>query len=118
MTLPFLDTVIKEAPFPIRSIQVDGGCEFMVSFEKACQKRSIPLYVLPPRSPEQNAFVERSNGIVKHEFYALYNRCSNLIAINQALKKYKDFYNLKRPHAGLHNLSPMQYYQQVEASMS
>ena len=32
----FLLKLIKECPFPIRSIQVDGGSEFMGEFDSAC----------------------------------------------------------------------------------
>jgi transposase len=48
----FLDELDARLPFPIRAIQVDGGSEFMAEFEAACQERGIPLFVLPPRSPQ------------------------------------------------------------------
>ena len=55
----FLRKVIKEAPFILKSIQVDGGSEFMKDFEHECQKLTIPLYVLPPNRPQYNGGVER-----------------------------------------------------------
>ena len=39
---------------PIQSIQVDGGSEFRKHFEERCEALQIPLFVLPPRSPEKN----------------------------------------------------------------
>ena len=107
----FLEFIENTLPFKLLSIQVDGGSEFMGTFEKACKSRNIPLYVLPPRSPKLNAFVERGNGIVKEEFYSLYDKSDNLNSINNALQEYKLFYNSSRPHSGLQNLSPLEYYQ-------
>ena len=45
----FLDGVLERMPFPVRTIQVDGGSEFKADFERACQERDICLFVLPPR---------------------------------------------------------------------
>src|SRR5207244_1655698 len=64
----FLDLIRKKMPFPIQSIHVDGGSEFMGEFEQACQNHFISLYVLPPRSPEYNGNVERANGALNSNF--------------------------------------------------
>lgn len=48
----FLDDLLARAPFEVRALQVDGGSEFKAEFEAACQQRNLPLYVLPPISPE------------------------------------------------------------------
>lgn len=48
----FLDKVLQELPFQVKSIQVDGGSEFMKDFEKKCQDLKLPLYVLPPKRPQ------------------------------------------------------------------
>jgi hypothetical protein len=37
-------------PYKIRSIQVDGGSEFMMEFEETCRELDIPLVVLPPEN--------------------------------------------------------------------
>ncbi|GHU15164.1 hypothetical protein FACS189449_12600 [Alphaproteobacteria bacterium] len=57
----FLLEFVKNAPYPILSIQVDGGSEFRDKFEEACDELQIPLIVLPPASPKYNGGVERSN---------------------------------------------------------
>ena len=57
----FLDAVVDALPVPLRSIQVDGGSEFMAEFEDACQRLGIELHVLPPRRPQWNGRVERAN---------------------------------------------------------
>jgi len=50
----FLDKALKEMPFATKSIQLDGGSEFMKLFEQKCKEYDIPLYVLPPKRPQWN----------------------------------------------------------------
>ena len=45
-----LDHLIRQAPFNIESVQVDGGSESAAEFETACQQRDIELFALPPKS--------------------------------------------------------------------
>lgn len=106
----FLFEFVKGAPFPILSIQVDGGSEFMAEFEEACAELCIPLLVLPPKKPEYNGGVERGNRTFREEFY----NCSNLLddsvpGIQAALRKALIKYNTYRPHRNLKGLTPMQY---------
>jgi len=48
----FIDTVLRQMPFKVKAIQVDGGSEFYSEFERECEYRAIRLFVLPPRSPK------------------------------------------------------------------
>jgi putative transposase len=66
----FLQKVVKDLPFKVTSIQVDGGCEFMKHFEDECAKLKIELYVLPPKRPQYNGGVERANRTFREEFYS------------------------------------------------
>ncbi len=109
----FLDHVMQTLPFPVHSIQVDGGSEFMGEFEEKCKSLGIPLYVLPPRSPEYNGNVERGNSTVKYEFYAHYLGSFTLAQLRFNLQKYVQSYNSYRPHQALQNLTPLQYYQKI-----
>ena len=47
----FLLEFIEKSAFPIISIQVDGGSEFMRHFEEVCEELKIDLYVLPLKGP-------------------------------------------------------------------
>jgi len=96
-TADFLNTVMLELPFSIKSIQVDGGSEFMKDFENLCQKSNIPLFVLPPRSPEYNCNVERANGIFKYEFFAQYEYPGSFDLLQAKLKKFVLFIIVKDP---------------------
>jgi hypothetical protein len=109
----FLEHIYATFPFKIKSIQVDGGSEFMADFEKACKKLNLPLYVLPPRSPEYNGAVERSNGTAKYEFYYQYDSDPKLHALRKKLKKFTHFYNHSRPHQGIGLLTPYQFYEEI-----
>lgn len=110
----FLEYVIQQMPFPIRSIQVDGGSEFMKEFELLCKKLNIPLFVLPPKSPECNAHVERSNGTFKYEFYSQYCGKLDFENLQNSLLKFVYFYNNIRPHQSLGYLTPNQFYESIK----
>jgi transposase len=110
----FLLKVIQELPFPVRSIQVDGGSEFMNHFEQACAEKHIPLYVLPPRRPQYNGGVERTNRSTREEFYDDPHLLANSITEMQTelascVKKYNSF----RPHHSLQGYTPSEYTQQI-----
>jgi len=106
----FLQKVISTVPFELKSIQVDGGSEFMKEFEEECALHKIPLFVLPPNRPQYNGGVERGNRIFKEEFY--YNRLipgHSLGEIRNELHTAAHKYNSYRPHFNLQNLTPYEY---------
>jgi len=111
----FLELMIRSFPFKVKSLQVDGGSEFMGDFEQSCQSNTIELYVLPPRSPECNGHVERCNGTAKYEFYSQYNGSSALLVIQERLQGYVIMYNTVRPHQALSYLTPMEYFGQLSS---
>jgi transposase InsO family protein len=108
----FLDTLIKRAPFKILAIQIDGGSEFKGEFEAECCKRNIRLFVLPPRSPKLNGYVERSNRTHTEEFYEVNDFSFDLLVLNQQLRDWEEVYNTIRPHQSLNYLTPLEYINQ------
>jgi putative transposase len=114
----FLYQLVKEGPFKIVSIQVDGGSEFMDEFESACKELNIALFVLPPKSPKYNGGVERGNRIFREEFYAKNDILADSIgAIKAELKSAVWKYNSYRPHKSLDYLTPMQYLLPIKRSI-
>lgn len=107
----FFELIKARFPFPIKSIQVDGGSEFMAEFEKICKLYNVPLFVLPPRRPQYNGTVERLNGTTRTEFYTLYATASSLHMLRNKLRKYDHLYNFVRPHMGINLLTPAQFCQ-------
>jgi transposase InsO family protein len=106
----FLLDLVERAPFPILSIQVDGGSEFMAEFEEACADLGVPLIVLPPKKPQYNGGVERGNRTFREEFYNRSDLLDDSVrGIQSALSKALIKYNTYRPHHNLKGLTPMQY---------
>lgn len=105
----FLDKAQARMPFPLRAIQIDGGSEFMAEFETACAAKRIPLWVLPPKSPEMNGRVERVNATWRYEFYSVYDPPHQVKALNDLLDAYAHRYNTWRPHDALGQITPLQY---------
>lgn len=110
----FLKSLQEALPFAVKSIQVDGGSEFMKDFEEACKIKGIPLYVLPPKRPQYNGGVERMNRTMREDFYARKDlHADSLGAFRHALKHALHTYNHFRPHQHLDNLTPAQYTQNI-----
>jgi putative transposase len=105
----FLDKLKADLPFKLEGIQVDGGSEFMASFETACQAKDIKLYVLPPRTPQLNGGVERCNGAWRYEFYACTDLPGTVDELNPLIDDWQDTYNFVRPHGALSGLTPAEY---------
>ena len=111
----FLLDILGELPFPLLSVQVDGGGEFMADFESACEDLGIPLHVLPPRRPQWNGCVERANRSARAEFWSLYDGPLTVTAVGPALARYEFFFNYERPHASLDYRTPNEYLVALEA---
>ena len=104
----FLRELVENVPYKVRSIQVDGGSEFMKNFENACKELGIPLFVLPPAKPTYNGKIERSNRTFREEFYADLTK-DTIVGARRELRKFLQKYNSYRPHASLHGLTPLEY---------
>jgi transposase InsO family protein len=113
----FLLEFIETAPFKIKSVQVDGGSEFMAEFEQTCQEKGIPLIVLPPAKPKYNGGVERGNRVFREEFYARTDMLADSLgALRAELKAALNKYNTYRPHKSLDGLTPMAYIEHARSA--
>ena len=108
----FLEKLIKELPYEVKSIQVDGGSEFMKHFEEACKEKGIKLFVLPPKSPKYNGCVERRNGSFRYEFYQIIDDSYDLSSLRRNLEAFTAMFNRVRPHQALDYMTPIAYYNQ------
>ncbi len=90
------------------SVQVDGGSEFMGDFEAECAALALPLTVLPPRSPQLNGIVERANRSERIECWSQYQGLLTCAAMNEAQRRWLDYYNHSRPHRSLGMKTPAQ----------
>lgn len=106
-----LDVIEQRLPVKPKIIQVDGGSEFMAVFEKACEKRGIRLFVLPPQSPKLNGMVERLQRTSREEIYDLGMADATTIEEHNRLLARQDYiYNHIRPHEALGLRTPNEYY--------
>jgi transposase InsO family protein len=112
----FLDALAARLPFELRAIQVDGGSEFMAEFEQECARRSIRLFVLPPRSPKLNGAVERANRTHAEEFHELAWGEPDLRRLGRALLRWERTYNTVRPHQALGYLTPAEFVERWNAT--
>ena len=107
----FLEAWLARMPFSIRALQVDGGSEFAAQFEQACQRRQIPLFVLPPRSPKLNGHVERAHRTHNEEFYEVTPDRWSLPQLSRQLLAWEHTYNTIRPHQALGYATPAEFLQ-------
>jgi hypothetical protein len=95
----------------IKIIQTDNGLEFMGNFDSYLKEKQIKHLFIYPRCPKINAFIERANRTLTEEFingneeYAL----EGINEFNSRLIDYLVWYNTKRVHKSLNNISPINY---------
>jgi transposase InsO family protein len=109
----FLDKVVATMPFAVKGIQVDGGSEFMATFEQACRDKQLDLFVLPPKRPQLNGAVERCNGTWRYEFYAVYDLPHQIDKLQPLVDAFAHRYNHHRPHDALDGATPAQYLESI-----
>ena len=110
-SVKFLDELQGAPGLPIRSIQIGGESEFMSLFEHACKEREIPLYVLPPKSPQKNGGVERMNRTIIEDLYNRPNMAADsIVALRFELKNTLKTYTT---HIDLTKLSTARHYTSI-----
>ncbi|MFH1857821.1 MAG: integrase core domain-containing protein [Candidatus Omnitrophota bacterium] len=95
---------------PIRSWQTDNGSENLGEFDRALKEDKIPHLFIYPGCPKVNAYIERYNRTIQEEFI---NNHLDILAdktlFHRALSDYLIFYNTRRVHKSLGNVTPMDY---------
>lgn len=82
-------------------IRTDGGPEFQSKhFADWCAKHGIVHITIEPGKPQQNAFIEAFNGLVRNEFLneSLFHSAQDA---NTKATRWKYEYNFERPHGEL-----------------
>lgn len=111
-----LDFIRKlELVYPIQNgikiIQTDNGLEFMGDFDNYLKRKNIRHLFIYPRCPKINGFIERANRTLQEEFingleeYVL----EGIDEFNSRLIDYLIWYNTKRVHKSLGNVSPINH---------
>ncbi len=105
-----LDRIIEWRGKP-SSIRVDNGPEYISEkLMKWAEKQGVAILHIQPSQPQQNAYIERYNRTVRHEWLDQY--------IIENIEEAQDFatqwlwtYNNDRPNIGIGGITPAQKLQ-------
>jgi len=91
----------------IKHIQRDGGSEFMAEWDDFARKHIPSIRTSRPYKKNDQAFIERFNGILRKEClgYAKYKK-KHLPALQKRLDEFLDYYHNIRPHLSLDMKTP------------
>lgn len=109
-----LEKAINEFPFKINMIQTDNGPEFQRQFRIKCFLLDIKHRYTRIRNPQENGRVERVHRTVDEEFYHRGIKPKSLHLLNKQLQEYLNWYNTKRIHLSLINITPENTAKQQE----
>lgn len=107
----FLDSMIKFFPFPVKAVQSDNGSEFLKEFHQELEEYGIVHYFSYPKTPQQNAYVERVIQTDSYEFWYQGNMINDYQLMREYMEGWNYKYNYERPHQALGYQTPWQYYQ-------
>lgn len=101
-----LEQAINQFPFKINMIQTDNGPEFQSQFRLACLLLGAKHRYTRIRNPQENGRVERAHRSIEEDFYRRTKLSKSIYLINQQLQEYLNWYNTKRIHLSLANITP------------
>ena len=103
----------------IDHIQRDGGSEFKGKWQDYAQKHIPSIRTARPYKKNEQAFIERFNGILRKEClgHAHYRKKDKHL-VEQAVNRFLDYYHTKRPHLSLNMQTPSEFAAAHAASMS
>jgi len=92
-------------------VQTDNGSEYLGEFDKYLKNKKIKHLFIYPRCPRINGYIERANRTIQEEFldYHLILLSDDIKQFNSKLIDYLIWYNTKRVHKGLNNLTPIDF---------
>jgi len=109
----FMQKLETVSPFKITKIQTDNGSEFQGEFATYLKKRCVEQLYIYPRCPKINAYVERANRSLSEEFLIsnFYPHGDfDLNEFNVKLIEHLIWFNSKRVHRSLGDLSPLDFW--------
>jgi putative transposase len=95
-------------------IRTDNGPQFIShAFEQACERFGTEHERIPPKTPNKNAHIESFHAVLEDECL---RRCefASYAEAHEAVGDYIRFYNERRMHGSLYDLSPMQFSEAVK----
>ena len=94
----------------INHIQRDGGSEFKREWQDYAQKHIGNIRTAKPYKKNEQAFIERFNGILRKEClgYLKYKK-KDLKTVQEKVNQYLDYYHNERPHLSLEMKTPKEF---------
>jgi transposase InsO family protein len=97
---------LQDGRLPVRVLLHDRDAKFSPSFDAVFQSEGLEVLHTPPRCPQMNGIAERWIRSARAECL------DHLMILNErhlqrVLAEYTTFYNERRPHQGLGQLSPI-----------
>jgi len=94
----------------INHIQRDGGSEFKAEWNEYAHKHTCSIRTARPYKKNEQAFIERFNGILRKEClgYAKY-RPKDIPWLQEKVDIYLEYYNTQRPHLSLNMKTPNEH---------
>lgn len=91
-------------------VQTDNGSEFALHFHTAVTEAGLHFNT-HPRSPKENAHIERFNRTLSEEFLVSHRALlrDDVASFNRHLVDWLLWYNTRRPHWSLGLVSPLRY---------
>lgn len=96
-------------------IRTDNGPQFIShAFESACVEFGVEHERIPPKTPNKNAHIESFHAVLEDELLSR-SEFETFAEAHEAIMKYMKFYNNRRIHGSLYDLSPNEYREAVRA---
>ncbi len=109
-----LDQIIEERGKP-QKIRLDNGPEYIATSMKLwAEKHGIELEFIQPGKPQQNAYIERYNRTVRHEWLEM-NMFETLEHAQNTATKWLWTYNHERPNMAIGGITPAMKLKQYHA---
>lgn len=97
----------------LTNVHTDNGSEFLKHFHTAAVELGLTRYWSRPKTPKDNANLERFNRTIQEEFLQDGNFHPDPDVFNPALTNWLIEYNSVRPHQALGYLTPLAFAQQT-----
>lgn len=94
----------------IDHIQRDGGSEFKAEWLAHAKKHIPSIRTARPYKKNEQAFIERFNGILRKECLGyLHYKKKDLKQVQRRVDEYLEYYHTKRPHLSLNMKTPKEF---------
>ena len=91
-------------------IRTDNGSQFIShTFEEFCESHEINHERIPPKTPNMNAHIESFHRIFEDDCFLRWV-FSTYAEAYKAVTEFMVFYNERRMHSSILDLSPMEFY--------